>query len=163
MTHLFPKDPMPFRVASRAFKEGESIPAHYTRDGEDVSPPLDWFEPPVGTKSFALVCEDADAPSGGFTHWVIYNIPPTVTLFPEAFPPLNSLPNGIKQGMNSFGQVGYSGPSPLKGLPHRYFFKIYALNTVLELDPGAAKAQLEKTMQRRIVGEAQLMGKYQRS
>ena len=154
---------MAFRISSRAFKDGEFIPPHYTGDGEDVSPPLDWFESPTGTKSFVIFCEDPDAPSGLFIHWVLFNIPPTVTLFPEAFPPLNSLPNGTRQGTNSFGQIGYGGPAPPKGSPHRYYFKIYALNVVLDLEAGATRAQVEKMMQRRIVGEAQWMGKYQRS
>lgn len=154
---------MAFRISSRAFKDGEFIPPHYTGDGEDVSPPLDWHDAPVGTQSFVLFCEDPDAPSGLFIHWVLFNIPPNVTLFPEAFPSLNSLPNGTKQGINSFGQIGYGGPAPPKGSPHRYYFKIYALNVVLDLEAGASRAQVEKIMQRRIVGEAQWMGKYQRS
>jgi Raf kinase inhibitor-like YbhB/YbcL family protein len=137
------------------------IPAHYTADGDDVTPPLDWHDAPEGTKTFALICDDPDAPGGTFVHWVVYNIPSNVTVFPEAFPSLKSLPNGTKQGTTDFGGVGYRGPAPPSGV-HRYFFKLYALNTALELEAGATKAQLEKMMQRRIVGEAQLMGKYQR-
>lgn len=153
---------MAFRLTSRAFKDGDMIPAHYTADGEDVSPPLDWFDVPEGTKSLTLICDDPDAPGGGFCHWVIYNIPIQTVNFPEAFPSLNSLPNGTKQGVNDFGGIGYRGPAPPSGT-HRYFFKLYALSTVLDLEAGAKKAQLEKMIPRRILGEAQLMGKYQRS
>lgn len=152
---------MAFRITSRAFKEGEMIPIHNTCDGEDISPPLDWAEAPPGTKSFAIICDDPDAPDGSFCHWVIYNIPPNMVNFTEAFPTFNSLPNGIKQGTNDFGTIGYRGPAPPSGV-HRYYFKLYALSAVLDLEAGATKVQLEKMIQRRIVGEAQLMGKYQR-
>ena len=153
---------MALQLISRAFKEGGMIPAHYTADGEDVSPPLDWSYIPDGTKSFAILCDDPDAPGGSFCHWVIYNIPPNTVHFPEAFPTFNSLPNGTKQGTNDFGSIGYRGPAPPSGV-HRYTFKLYALSAVLDLEPGAKKAQLEKMVLRRIVGESQLTGKYQRS
>lgn len=149
------------RLVSRAFKDGEMIPSHYTADGEDVSPPLDWSNVPEGTMCFAILCDDPDAPGGSFCHWVIYNIPANTVNFPEAFPSFNSLPNGTKQGVNDFGGIGYRGPAPPSGV-HRYCFKLYALSAVLDLEPGAKKAQLENKMQRRILGEAQLMGKYQR-
>jgi Raf kinase inhibitor-like YbhB/YbcL family protein len=152
---------MAFRITSRAFKEGEMIPAHYTADGEDISPPLDWQDKPPGTKSFALVCDDPDAPSGVFTHWLVYNIPISVVLFPEAFPPLKSQPNGTQQGVNDFGGIGYHGPAPPSGT-HRYFFRLYALSAELNLEEGAKRPQFDKSIQRRIVGKAELMGKYQR-
>jgi Raf kinase inhibitor-like YbhB/YbcL family protein len=152
---------MALQLTSRAFKEGEMIPAHYTADGEDVSPPLAWSNVPAEAKSFAILCDDPDAPGGSFCHWIIYNIPPGMVQFPEAFPSFNSLPNGTKQGTNDFGSIGYRGPAPPSGV-HRYYFKLYALSAVLDLEPGAKKAQLESRIQRRIVGEAQLMGKYQR-
>ncbi len=153
---------MAFQLISRAFKNGEMIPAHYTADGEDVSPPLEWKEPPPGTKSFTLICDDPDAPGGTFTHWLVYNIPTTVVLFPEAFPSLRSQPNGTKQGTNDFGSIGYRGPAPPSGL-HRYYFKLYALTAaVLDLEEGVKRAPLEKMVQRRIVGQAELMGTYQR-
>ncbi len=153
---------MPLLLTSRAFKDGEMIPSHYTSDGDDVTPPLAWTNVPEGTKCFALICEDPDAASGSFCHWVIYNIPSNITNFPEAFPSLNSLPNGTKQGATDFGGIGYRGPAPPSGI-HRYYFKLYALSSLLDLEPGATKDQLEKKMQRRILGEAQLMGKYGRS
>ena len=154
--------PVAFQLTSRAFKEGEMIPSHYTADGDDVTPPLAWSNAPAETKTFALLCLDPDAPSGSFCHWVIYNIPFSVTNFPEAFPSLNSLPNGTKQGINDFGGIGYRGPAPPSGV-HRYYFKLYALTSVLDLEAGATKDRLEKLMQRRIVAEAQLMGKYGRA
>jgi Raf kinase inhibitor-like YbhB/YbcL family protein len=152
---------MAFQITSRAFKDGEMIPAHYTGDGEDVSPPLEWKEPPPGTKSFALICDDPDAPGGTFTHWVAYNIPPNLFHFAEAYPALKTQPNGTKQGINDFGSIGYKGPAPPSGV-HRYCFKIYAVSSLLELTEGAKKAALERVLQRRILGEAQLMGKYER-
>lgn len=152
---------MGFQLTSRAFKDGEMIPSHYTADGEDVSPPLEWKDAPEGTKTFALVCDDPDAPGGTFVHWVIFNIPANMTQFPEAFPSLKSLPNGTKQGLNDFGGIGYQGPAPPGGT-HRYFFKMYALSAVLDLEEGAKKATLERMVQRRTLAEAKLMGKYQR-
>lgn len=153
---------MPFRISSRAFKEGESIPVHYTADGEDVSPPLEWQLIPEGTKSLALVCEDPDAHGGPFIHWVVFNIPPNTVTFPEAFPTLKSLPNGTTHGVNGFGGIGYRGPSPPPGGPHRYYFKIYALSAILDLEPGSTAAQLEKIILRRTLGKAETMGKYER-
>ena len=152
---------MAFQLTSRAFKEGESIPPHYTADGEDVSPPLEWKEAPPGTKSFALICDDQDAPGGTFTHWVIYNIPPNLFHFPEAYPALKTQPNGTKQGTNDFGGLGYRGPAPPSGV-HRYYFKMYALSALLDVEEGAKKGPVERALQRRILAEAQLMGKYQR-
>ncbi len=152
---------MAFQITSRAFKEGGDIPAHYTADGEDVSPPLEWHDPPPGTKSFALIVSDPDAPGGDFTHWLVYNIPTSVILFPEAFPPMKSMPNGTRQGVNDFGGLGYQGPAPPSGI-HRYYFKIYALTALLDLEDGVKRAQLEKSIQRRIVEKAELMGLYER-
>jgi Raf kinase inhibitor-like YbhB/YbcL family protein len=152
---------MAFRISSRAFPAGGPIPLHYTADGDDVSPPLEWAAVPAGTKTLSLVCEDPDAPGGTFVHWVVYNIPTSVVLFPEAFPPLRSLPNGTRQGVNDFGGIGYRGPAPPSGI-HRYFFKLYAASAVLDAEEGVRKAQLEKWLQRRIVGQAETMGTYGR-
>jgi Raf kinase inhibitor-like YbhB/YbcL family protein len=152
---------MAFRITSRAFKEGGDIPTHYTAEGDNVSPPIEWLDPPPTAKSFALVVFDPDAPSGDFTHWLVYNIPPTVILLPEAFPPMKSMPNGIRQGINDFGGLGYQGPDPPSGI-HRYFFKIYALTTILDLGEGVKRPQFEKAIQRRIVEQAELMGKYEK-
>jgi Raf kinase inhibitor-like YbhB/YbcL family protein len=152
---------MAFRITSRVFKEGEMIPALYTCQGENVSPPLDWYEPPEDTYSFALICDDPDAPGRTFVHWVIYNIPVGYNTLPEAIPAITSLPNGTKQGTNDFGQIGYGGPCPPSGA-HRYFFKLFALDGMLNLDAGATKAELEKTMKRRIIQQVEMIGKYQK-
>ncbi|HVZ79352.1 MAG TPA: YbhB/YbcL family Raf kinase inhibitor-like protein [bacterium] len=152
---------MAFQITSRAFKNGEAIPAHYTADGEDVSPPLEWKESPAGTKAFALVCDDPDAASGNFTHWIIFNIPTTVVHLPEAYPALRTQPNGIQQGLNDFGGLGYQGPKPPSGI-HRYFFKLYALGAPLDLEGDVKKPVFERAAQRRLLGTAELMGTYER-
>jgi Raf kinase inhibitor-like YbhB/YbcL family protein len=150
------------QLTSTAFQEGEPIPARYTADGEDVSPLLKWTDPPDGTKSFALVCEDPDAPRGTWTHWVAFNIPPVEHELSEAVPREATRPNGIRQGKNDFGKAGYGGPAPPKGKPHRYFFKLYALDTTLDLQPGATREALLKAMAGHIKAEAALMGTYSR-
>jgi len=103
---------MGIQITSTAFNEGESIPSKYTCDGEDISPPLKWSNFPQGTKSLALISDDPDAPVGTWVHWVIYNIPPTVTEFEEGIPTTKEVPNGAKQGMNDFKKIGYGGPCP---------------------------------------------------
>jgi Raf kinase inhibitor-like YbhB/YbcL family protein len=153
---------MSFEITCSAFKNGDFIPAKYTGDGPDVSPPLTWTSPPAGTKSFALICDDPDAPMGIWVHWVVYNIPPTMLEFAEAMPKDATLPGGIRQGQTDFGSTGYGGPAPPKGKPHRYFFKLYALSAEIDLKAGATKADLEKAMKGKILAEATIMGKYQR-
>lgn len=148
-------------VTSTAFKHGARIPAKYTCDGVDVSPPLQWGNVPAGTKSVALICDDPDAPMGTWVHWLIYDIPSGITHLPEKIPPLKELANGAKQGMNDFRAIGYGGPCPPSG-EHRYFFKMYALGEMTGLKPGATKAQLLAAMQGHILGEVHLMGKYKR-
>ncbi|WP_456443630.1 YbhB/YbcL family Raf kinase inhibitor-like protein [Caldithrix abyssi] len=149
------------KLISSAFEEGGMIPSIYTCDGQDVSPPLRWSDVPQETRSFALICDDPDAPMGTWVHWVIYNIPDTTRSLPEAIPSSERLDNGTLQGKNDFKRYGYGGPCPPGGT-HRYFFKLYALDTKLDLPAGATKAQLLKAMNGHIVGEAQLMGKYSR-
>lgn len=153
---------MAFELTSSAFKNGDFIPAKYTGDGEDISPPLKWQVPPTQTKSLALICDDPDAPMGIWVHWVVYNIPPTMLEFAEALPKDATLANGIRQGRTDFGSTGYGGPAPPKGKPHRYFFKLYALDSTIDIKPGATKAELEKAIKGKILAEATLMGKYQR-
>jgi len=154
--------PMSFQIKSSAFENGKPIPVKYTGQGKDVSPPLEWSNPPAGTKSFAIINDDPDAPVGTWVHWVIYDIPANVTKLPENVPAKETLPDGSKQGLNDWGRVGYGGPMPPPGKPHRYFFKIYALDTVLNLKPRATKAELLKAMQGHILAQAELMGTYQR-
>lgn len=153
---------MPLAVTSSAFSEGTKIPKQYTCDGADMSPALTWKSVPPETKSIALICDDPDAPVGIWVHWVLYNVPPTSTELTENLPKQDTLPNGAKQGKNDFGKIGYGGPCPPKGKPHRYFFKLYALDTQLSLGTGATKQQVEKAMAGHILAQGQLMGTYQR-
>lgn len=153
---------MAFELTSAAFAHGQPIPKKCTGEGADVSPPLKWTDPPAGTKSLALINDDPDAPMGTWVHWVIYGIGSDARELHEGVPKTENLPNGAKQGMTDFKRPGYGGPMPPPGKPHRYFFKLYALDTVLGLPPRATKAQVEKAMQGHILAEAQLMGTYQR-
>jgi Raf kinase inhibitor-like YbhB/YbcL family protein len=153
---------MTIELTSIAFTDGEIIPKQHTGDGKDTSPPLKWSDPPSTTKSLALICDDPDAPRGTWVHWVLYNLPPEARELPEGVPTKDTLANGAKQGTNDFRNVGYGGPAPPKGNPHRYYFKLYALDTMLELPAKSKKAELEKAMQGHIVAEGQLMGRYGR-
>ena len=153
---------MSIELTSTAFQAGATIPKQYTGDGADQSPPLHWSEPPSGTKSIALICDDPDAPRGTWVHWVLFNLPAQTRELEEGVPTTETLGNGAKQGKNDFGNIGYGGPAPPKGKPHRYFFKLYALDVTLDLPPGATKAQLEDAMKGHILAEGQLMGTYKR-
>jgi Raf kinase inhibitor-like YbhB/YbcL family protein len=149
------------QVMSSAFKEGQVIPRQYTCDGEDMSPPLSWEAAPEGTQSIALIADDPDAPGGTFVHWVLYDLPGNVRELPENLPHDRTLPNGAKQGMNDGGAAGYMGPCPPRGI-HRYFFKVYALDTQTNLPPGKSKGDLLKVMEGHILAQGQIMGTYQR-
>ena len=133
---------MSIELTSTAFQPGETIPKQYTGDGADQSPPLRWSEPPSGTKSLALICDDPDAPRGTWVHWVLFNLPAQTRELEEGVPTTETLGNGAKQGKNDFGNIGYGGPAPPKGKPHRYFFKLYALERGPGPAAGATKAQL---------------------
>ncbi|GAB4372986.1 MAG: YbhB/YbcL family Raf kinase inhibitor-like protein [Calditrichia bacterium] len=152
---------MSITLTSPAFAEGGMIPAKYTCDGPDVSPPLNWENLPDGTKSIALICDDPDAPMGTWVHWVIFNIPPSEKSLPENVAKTERLDNGAIQGKNDFRRIGYGGPCPPGGT-HRYYFKIYALRSMLDLKPGATKKELLEAMKGLVLGEGQLMGKYKR-
>ena len=143
------------KISSSAFSDGQSIPAKYTCDGSDTSPPLAFASIPAGAKSLALVVDDPDAPGGTFDHWIVWNIPNGTTTIAEG-----QSPQGIA-GRNGFGKNGYGGPCPPSG-EHRYFFKLYALDTTLNLQPSSRKADLEKAMKGHILAEAQMMGRYRR-
>jgi Raf kinase inhibitor-like YbhB/YbcL family protein len=149
------------KLTSSAFVEGGIIPFKYTCDGQNISPQLFWTGVPAGTVSIALLCDDPDAPVGDWVHWIIYNIPPYSGELKENIPEGKVLDSGIKQGINDFRKNGYGGPCP-PGDMHRYFFKLYALDIMLEPDPGMNKAMLLKAINAHILGEAQLMGKYKR-
>ena len=142
-------------ISSSAFSDGQSIPAKYTCDGSDTSPAMAFASIPAGAKSLALVVDDPDAPGGTFDHWIVWNIPPNTTTVAEG-----QSPKGIA-GRNGFGNSGYGGPCPPSG-EHRYFFKLYALDTTLNLQPSSRKADLEKAMKGHILAEAQMMGRYRR-
>ena len=152
---------MEINITSSAFEEGGLIPAKYTCDGADVSPPLQWDAVPEGTKSIALICDDPDAPMGTWVHWVLFNLPAETKELVEDIPADKILPDGASQGVSDFGRIGYGGPCPPGGT-HRYFFKIYALDTELGLEAGADKRQLLKAMEGHILGQGQLVGKYKR-
>jgi Raf kinase inhibitor-like YbhB/YbcL family protein len=147
---------MSIQLSSNAFRDGETIPKKYTCDGEDISPQLGWSSLPQGTQSLALIVDDPDAPSGTWVHWVLYDISPDESDLPEGSQGL-----GI-EGKTSFREPGYGGPCPPRGMPHRYFFKLYALDKILGLKPGATKSDLEKVMQGHILAQGQLMGTYGR-
>lgn len=149
------------QVTSPAFAAGQPIPDKYTGHGDDISPPLQWSGAPPQTKSFALICEDLDAPSGTFTHWVIFNLPATATSLPENVAKTGTLPDGSMQGKNSFGNIGYNGPAPPPGAPHRYFFRLYALDITVNLDAGTDKSSLLSAMNGHVLAEGELMGTYQ--
>jgi len=149
-------------VTSSAFQGGSNIPAKYSCEGANVSPALEWSGTPAMTKSLALICDDPDAPAGTWTHWVLFNLPASTTSLPEKMDPAATLPNGAKQGTNDFQKTGYGGPCPPPGKPHRYFFRLYALDTELALKPGATRKEVLHAMEHHIVAEGQLMGTYQR-
>lgn len=151
------------QVTSSAFAAGGTIPRKYTADGPDVSPALAWGDVPAETKSFALICDDPDAPRGGtWVHWVIWGLPAETRALAENVPNDATLPSGAKQGKNDFGRLGYGGPAPPRGPAHRYFFKLYALDSVPDLKPGATKADLERAMNGHVLAQGELMGKYGR-
>lgn len=150
------------KLTSTAFENGAPIPERFSGDGADVSPALAWREVPAGTRSFALICDDPDAPVGTWVHWVLWNLPAGATSLPEAVEKEHALPVGTRQGRNDFGKLDYGGPAPPRGKPHRYFFKLYALDTEMPLKPDCRKNALVKGMQDHILAEAEWMGTYQR-
>lgn len=156
------KTTMDLQLTSTAFSNGEEIPVTHTADGPDLSPPLAWQGAPEDTESFALICDDPDAPMGTWVHWVYYNIPPDLSELPEGIPGTEEPPTGGLQGKNDFGRTGYGGPSPPPGKPHRYFFKLYALNTLIGLGPGATKTMVEQVIKSNCLAETELVGTYQR-
>jgi Raf kinase inhibitor-like YbhB/YbcL family protein len=150
------------QLKSSAFEGGADIPSRFTCDGANISPALHWSAPPKDTRSFALVMDDPDAPGRTWVHWLIYDLPPGARELPEWVPPDARLASGAQQGRNDFRRPGYGGPCPPPGPAHRYFFKLYALDTTLDLGDGAKRAQLERAMRGHILAEAELMGRYQR-
>ena len=156
------RNAMSFSISSTSFPNGGDIPKKFTCDGADVSPELSWTGPPAGTQSFALIADDPDAPSGTWTHWVLFDLAPATNNLPESVSKIDELPGGERQGRNDFRKIGYNGPCPPPGKRHRYFYKLYALDAKLGLKPGASKQEVEQAMEGRILGKAEWMGKYQR-
>jgi Raf kinase inhibitor-like YbhB/YbcL family protein len=149
-------------LTSAAFEQGARIPPVYTCEGDNSSPPLAWSGAPVGARSYALVCEDPDAPRGTFVHWVLYNLSADAVELQPRVPGEPELPSGARQGRNTAGKIGYMGPCPPPGSPHRYFFRLYALDISLNMAPGASREQLEQAMDQHILAQGMLMGTYQR-
>ncbi|MDD5083236.1 MAG: YbhB/YbcL family Raf kinase inhibitor-like protein [Dehalococcoidales bacterium] len=153
---------MTLSITSPAFGDGDEIPAKYTCQGEDVSPPLAWDEPPAGTRSFAMIMDDPDAPGGTYTHWIMFNLPADSRQLAEAVPVQAELTGGALHGENSAGRTGYSGPCPPAGRAHRYQFTLYALSQVLDLKAGVTKSQVRDAMLGHILAWGQLTGTYRR-
>jgi Raf kinase inhibitor-like YbhB/YbcL family protein len=148
-------------LTSPAFADGATVPKRYTADGDNVSPPLTWNDGPDGTECFALLCEDPDAPSGVFVHWLLWNLKASDHELPEGVPKTAET-FGMRQGENSFGKIGFGGPSPPKGKPHRYVFRLYALDTRLDLAAGATRREFDEAIEGHILAEALLIGMYGR-
>jgi hypothetical protein len=153
---------MNLSITSAAFSEGQPIPAKYSCEGSDISPPLKWTSVPANTKSFALIMDDPDAPAGTWVHWVLYDLPANATGLPEDVAKTQFVAGNAKQGLNTWPRLGYGGPCPPPGKPHRYFFKLNALDVMLDLKPGATKKDVETAMKGHVLAEGQLMGTYQR-
>ncbi|MDE3245460.1 MAG: YbhB/YbcL family Raf kinase inhibitor-like protein [Acidobacteriota bacterium] len=157
--------PSNLNLVLRAFQKGGRIPVAFTEDGGDTSPEMEWSGAPAGTRAFALVVDDPDAPVGTWVHWVLYDLPAAVTKLGENQPrgaAAGILANGAKQGKNSWGRLGWNGPAPPRGKPHRYFFRLYALSAPTGLAPGADRADLDRAMKGKLLGEAEWMGTYGR-
>jgi Raf kinase inhibitor-like YbhB/YbcL family protein len=152
-----------FEINTDAIDSRGLFDSRYTCDQDNSSPELRWSNPPTETQGFALIAEDPDAPHGLFTHWVIYNIPENIHHLPAGVPPQETLPNGITQGVNSFGKLGYGGPCPPLGHgQHRYYFRIYALRTKLSLPPRLERQALLQEIEPHVISSVELMGRYQR-
>jgi hypothetical protein len=150
-----------FELKSSAFLNGNAIPPRFTCDGSDLSPALSWNDPPAGTKTFALIMDDPDAPAGTWVHWVLYDLPASVRELPEGVPKAIDLKIGARQGRNDFRRIGYGGPCPPHGAAHRYSFRLYALDGYTQLPAGAGKGDLERAMKGHILAQSELIGRFQ--
>ncbi len=150
------------RLTSAAFQDQGTIPTKYTCDGQDISPALSWTGAPNETKSFTLIMDDPDARPNTWVHWVIYDLPASAHGLPENVPKKEELASGARNGVNGEPKIGYEGPCPPPGPEHLYHFRLYALGARLGLKPGATKFELERAMKGRVLGEAQLRGRYGR-
>ncbi|HLH08776.1 MAG TPA: YbhB/YbcL family Raf kinase inhibitor-like protein [Terriglobales bacterium] len=153
---------MSLQVSTTSFPAEGTIPKRFTCSAEDVSPALTWTGVPPTTQSLALIVDDPDAPAGTWTHWLVYNLPAAVHELAENQPRSEQLPNGAVQGRNDFRKIGYNGPCPPSGKPHRYFFRVFAIDAKLDLKPGANRQPLDQAMQGHIVAQGEVMGKFAR-
>ncbi len=155
---------MPMTLSSPAFAAGAPIPVRHTCDGEDRSPELRFADPPAGTKTFALIVNDPDAPVGDWVHWILFDVPAGVAALPEGVPGDGALgePAGARQGKNDFRRIGWGGPCPPPGSPHRYYFRLYALDTALALPAGATRSEVERAMKGHVLAQAETWGTYAR-
>lgn len=151
---------MALQLTTSAFPAGGTIPKKFTCDGTDVSPALSWTDAPAGTQSFALIVDDPDAPGRVWVHWVLYNLPGATQKLQEGVGKDPELADGSRQGRNDFGKLGYNGPCPPRGPAHRYFFKLYALDSKLELKPGSTKSDVERAMKNHVLAQTELMGSF---
>ena len=149
-------------LKTEAFPQGGTIPKHYTCEGADASPALSWSQPPASTRSFVLMVDDPDTPAGDWVHWVAYNLPASARHLPESVPPGQTIASGGEQGLNDFPSMGYRGPCPPPGRPHRYFFRLYALDTVLNLHGPARRKNVDSVMKGHVLAKAELMGTFGR-
>jgi hypothetical protein len=154
---------MPFELHSSAFEEGGTIPIVHTCDGEDRSPPLAWSGAPPGTRSFALIVHDPDAPVGDWVHWVVYDLPATCRALPEGVPPRPKVTGLGCQGRNDFRKVGWGGPCPPRGRAHRYRFRLLALDAAPEPPSSPTRDRLLEALSGHVLGEAVLTVMYQRA
>ncbi len=150
------------KVQSPAFANGAAISAQYTCKGANVSPPLHWSGVPKNGQSLALIVNDPDAPSGDYTHWLVYGMAPNVSHLPEDVEKTPEVAGIGRQGTNDFRNIGYGGPCPPPGRPHRYFFRVYALDTAIELPAGATRRDLEDAIQGHVIAQGELMGTFAR-
>jgi hypothetical protein len=148
-------------LSSTSLQDGK-VPRQCTCDGDDASPPLQWTAPPTGTKSFALTMTDPDAPGGTFTHWVLFNLPAGTSSLAQGLPKQGQLSDGSRQGRNDFGKVGYGGPCPPRGNPHRYVLTLYALDRAVDLNDGSSRSQVEGAMNGHVLAHGELTARYGR-
>ena len=156
-----PQSDSKFSISTSSFQANGDIPARFACTGDNLSPALAWTDPPSGTESLALIVDDPDAPGGVFTHWVLYDLAARARQLPEGVPK-KADPEGGKQGSNGFNETGYGGPCPPPGHVHRYYFRLYALDSKLVLPQGASKSTVEKAMKGHVLAQAEVMGKFKR-
>lgn len=159
---VLPLPVLGLELTTTAFPSGGTIPTRFTCSGADKSPALAWSQAPAGTRSFVLIVDDPDAPAGTWVHWVVYNLPASVRQLPSGVPVGDDVAGGGKQGVNDFPRPGYGGPCPPPGKPHRYFFRLYALDEVLNLSGPAHRRDVDTAMKGHVLAQAELMGTFGR-